>query len=121
MGLHIGRRINRLRWLFSSKLDAIGVKNRLLRYMLIHWAIGIGIGVFCATAFLLINPIGFRDLLLRSDAMIPALILLYGGFSVTFGGVVCATAVMFPYEEDKRGSRTPVTPNTGLAAVRVKS
>lgn len=114
------RRLMRLRWRLSAWLFAFGVRNKVARYMIVHWLLGIGTGFFCAGMLLLINPIGFRTLLLRSDAAIPALILLFGGFAVTFGGVVCAAAVMFPREDEDRGTKAPVGPTeSGLARAPV--
>lgn len=113
----VRRRFARLRWRLSMWLADLGVRHPLVRYMIAHWLIGIGTGVFCAAMLLVINPIGFRDLLFRSEAMIPALILLFGGFSVTFGGVVCAAAVMFPTDDETRGSKAPTAPPEAALAL----
>ena len=52
-------------------------------------------------AVLASNMAGIRDLMLRSDIMLQGLALLFGGFGMIFGGVVCATAVMLlPMEEE---------------------
>ncbi len=73
-----------------------GRRNPVVRTMIVHWIIGVGTGLFCAALLLGLDPLGFRSLLFRSDALVPGLVLLFGGFSITFGGVVCAAAVMFP-------------------------
>lgn len=118
----VRRRFARLRWRLSMWLADLGVRHPIVRYMLAHWLIGIGTGLFCAAMLLALNPAGFRDLLFRSEAMIPALVLLFGGFAVTFGGVVCAAAVMYPNEDEMRGSKAPTTPpEAALAVARARS
>jgi hypothetical protein len=62
-------------------------------------------------------------LLWRSDALIPGVALLCAGFAFTFGGVVCAAAVMGFTEDDDsrarpRGRRRRSTPQPP-APVRV--
>jgi hypothetical protein len=73
-----------------------GRRNPVVRTMIVHWIIGVGTGLFCAGLLLGLDPLGFRSLLFRSDALVAGLVLLFGGFAITFGGAVCAAAVMFP-------------------------
>ena len=74
--------------------------NPVLRMIVVHWALGAVLGVFCAAMLLALDPMGLRTLLMRSDAMIPGLVMLFVGFASTFGGVVAATAVMFEKKDD---------------------
>ena len=74
--------------------------NPLLRLFFINWTLGVGLGCAFATLFLVADIGGLRSLLMRSDMLIAGIALLYVGFSVTCGGVVCASAVMrVPREE----------------------
>lgn len=66
----------------------------ILRLFLINWALGILLGCAFATAMLVFNVSGIGSLIARSDMAVAATLLLYVGFSVTCGGVVCASAVM---------------------------
>lgn len=81
-----------------------GRSNPVIRTVIVHWIIGAGTGVFCAGLLLALDPLGFRSLLFRSDALVPGLALLFGGFATTFGGLVSAAAVMFPDFEEKTGA-----------------
>ena len=82
------------------------VRDRLVRTMIVNWAFGMAIGLFCAFLLLALDFAGIRSLLWRSDALIPGLVLLCAGFAFTFGGVVCAAAVMgFAADDDSRGRR----------------
>lgn len=71
-----------------------GARDRLVRGMIVNWAFGMAIGVFCALLILAFDFVGLRSLLWRSDALIPGVVLLCASFAFTFGGVVCAAAVM---------------------------
>jgi hypothetical protein len=87
--------------------------NRLVRLMIANWALGWAVGLVCAIALLVSNVAGFRDILFHSELMWQGLALLIGGFGVTFGSVVCATAIMLlPAEEetdhDRGGMAMPV-------------
>ncbi len=100
-------------------------RNHLVRLMVSNWALGWGVGFACAAAVLISNIGGIRVLLLKSDIMLQALALLFGGFGLFFGGVVCATAVMLlPAEEEKQagpggGRPAPVLlPAYAMARIR---
>ena len=81
-------------------------------------------GFVCASGVLLSNLSGLRDLMMSSQLMLQGLALLYGGFGITFGGVVCATAIMLlPSDEDSweggGGARAPILlPAYALAKIR---
>ena len=90
----------------AGEWTRFGRRNPVIRTIIVHWIVGVGTGSFCALLLLGLDPLGFRSLLFRSGALVPGLVLLFGGFSITFGGVVCAAAVMFPdFEEKDRGGR----------------
>ena len=75
----------------------------LVRMMLLNWASGILVGVVCAGIVLAVDLAGIRSLMIRSNFLWQGLALLFGGFSITFGGVVCATAIMtLPTEEEQK-------------------
>ena len=81
-------------------------RDPLVRAMIVNWAFGMAIGVFCALLILAFDFVGLRSLLWRSDALIPGLVLLCASFAFTFGGVVCAAAVMsFGSDDDSLGKR----------------
>ncbi len=100
--------------------------NPILRMIVLHWALGGLLGMACAGALLIFDPIGLRALLVRSDALVPGLVMLFVGFGTTFGGVVAATAVMFQKKDDDddgppSGGRREKAPRRqpGLAPARV--
>jgi len=116
--------MNNARVRAHSALRRWGPRDPLVRAMVVNWAFGMAIGVFCAVLLLALDFVGIRSLLLRSDMMIPGFVLLCAGFAFTFGGVVCAAAVMaFGTDEDAkgkpRGLRLTRTPWRRLAAARV--
>jgi hypothetical protein len=66
----------------------------VVRLVMVNWALGIAAGVLCATLILAIDIAGLRALLLRADDPWIGLLLLYGSFAFSFGGLAAATAVM---------------------------
>ena len=72
----------------------------LVRYMIFHWALGMLGGALCVTLLLLFDPFGLRALMHDSGLGVPAVFLLYVGFMTSFGGFVCAAAIMFPPKDD---------------------
>ena len=72
----------------------------LVRYMIFHWVLGALAGALFATALLVFDPFGLRPLMNDSGMGAEAALLLYVGFMTTFGGLVCAAAVMFPPNDD---------------------
>lgn len=59
-----------------------------------HWILGTLFGIFCALLLFAFDVGGLRSLLMTSDMGPVGLLLLCSGFGITFGGVVCASAVM---------------------------
>ena len=85
----------------------------LIRYMIFNWALGALFGALCVTALLIFDPFGFWPLMHDSGMGAAAIFLLYVGFMTTFGGLVCAAAVMFPPNDGdppRGGLRANVTP-----------
>jgi hypothetical protein len=98
----------------------------LVRLMILNWALGMLAGLACAAIILVFAAFGVRSLLWRSDVLIPGAALLCAGFAFTFGGVVCASAVMtFAADDRPQGRpgglrlRPPIGAPRRLAPVRV--
>lgn len=83
----------------AKKLDP------LIRYMIFHWILGMLGGALCATLLLVFDPFGIWPLIHDSGVGFEALFLLYIGFMTSFGGLVCAAAVMFPPNDDEEPPR----------------
>lgn len=81
--------------------------NPIARMIVTHWILGSVLGILCAGALLLINPLGLRTLLMRSDAMVAGLAMLFIGFGTTFGALVSATAVMMQKKDDDNDKKPP--------------
>ena len=85
----------------------------LVRYMIFHWVLGALGGALCTTALLVFDPFGMWPLIHDSGMGVEAIFLLYVGFMTSFGGLVCAAAVMVPPKDDdppRGGLRGNVTP-----------
>jgi hypothetical protein len=98
----------------------------LVLYMIFHWVFGALLGALFATALLIFDPFGLRPLM-RDSGMGPvAAFMLYVGFMTSFGGLVCAVAVMFPPDDDEpprgglRGNVMPGALAPRLAYARVR-
>ena len=94
-------------------------RDPLVGMIVMHWALGALTGIACAALLLALDVAGLRSLLWKADLAAPALALLFGGFAITFGGVVAASAVMLtPRDDDDddtgHGAYTPA-----LVPVRV--
>ena len=104
-----------------------GQRHRLAQAMVLNWAFGMGIGVFCAGLLLAFDIFGIRSLLWRSDVAFVGTAMLCAAFAFTFGGVIAAAAVMqFDESDDEpRGRRRrglALRPqNPVAAAVRAES
>ncbi len=85
----------------------LGERHRLAQAMILNWAFGMGIGVFCAALLLAFDIFGIRSLLWRSDVAFVGSAMLCAAFAFTFGGIVAAAAVMqFDESHDEpRGRR----------------
>jgi hypothetical protein len=91
----------------SKRLDP------LVRYMVFHWVLGALAGALGVTALLVFDPFRIWPLIHDSGLGLEAIFLLYVGFMTSFGGLVCAAAVMFQPKDDeppRGGLRGTVTP-----------
>jgi hypothetical protein len=100
----------------------------LVRYMLFHWLLGMLGGALGVTLLLVFDPFGIWPLIHDSGLGVPAIFLLYIGFMTSFGGLVCAAAVMFPPKDDDgpprgglRGNVLPANWRPRLAPVSVNA
>ena len=72
---------------------------KLLRYLGLHMMAGIAIGVIVASAMILGNLAGLKDLLVEAQEPFVAMFLLYAFNALTFGSVSMGVAVMtIPYD-----------------------
>jgi uncharacterized membrane protein YedE/YeeE len=79
----------------TSPSPRSGSPDPVVRLIITHWILGATLGIVCAALLLWLDVAGLRNLVLRTDHITwEALVLLFGGFAVTFGGVVSAAAVM---------------------------
>jgi hypothetical protein len=105
-------------WTQAKRIDP------LVRYMIFHWALGALGGALCTTVLLVFDPFGMWPLIHDSGMGLPAIFLLYVGFMTSFGGLVCAAAVMFPPKDDDpprgglRGNVVPANFRPRLAYAR---
>ena len=87
--------------------------------MAVNWAFGMGIGLFCGALLLAFDVFDLRSLLWRSDIPLAGAAMLCAAFAFTFGGVVCAAAIMQLDDEDDsprgRSLRSP-HPRSAVAA-----
>lgn len=67
---------------------------QLVRFLLLHAAIGIGAGWFLLALLLWTNVNGVGTLIWASDSPVLAVAMLAAGFAITFGGAAAAAAVM---------------------------
>lgn len=96
-------------------------EKSVVRLVVMNWILGATVGVICGAVVLGFDIGGVRGLLFGSDQMWAGLVLLFGGFMTTFGGVVCATAIMTVPYEDKgpRGGRFVPVEKPALRLARV--
>ncbi len=80
--------------LLKRALDGWRSLPQLVRFLLLHAAIGIGAGWFLLALLLWTNVNGIGTLIWRSESPLLALAMLAAGFAITFGGVAAAGAVM---------------------------
>ena len=76
---------------------------QLVRFLLLHAAIGIGAGWLVLALLLLTDVNGVGSLIWASESAALAVGMLAAGFAITFGGAAAAAAVMmmrFENDED---------------------
>lgn len=73
----------------------------LIRYVTLNTLFGMGFGAAFAALVLWFDVSGIGRLILSSSSPMPALFLLFGSFMLTFGSLVCGTAIMLlPSDDD---------------------
>ena len=94
----------------AERWRRFGRRHSLPRFIILHWILGSALGLAFAALLLIVDPVGLRWLILHSNAPFIALALLGGGFALTFGGVVAASAVMLiaPEATPQGGARARV-------------
>lgn len=91
----------------------------VLRLFFINWTLGILLGFAFAAGILYFDLGGLYSLIRRSDMAVPAIALLFGGFAITCGGVVCASAIMrMPREDEPPAGGMPI--EASLVPIRVE-
>ena len=92
---------------FSDAQDRWRRMDRVLRLMIANWLGGMAVGVVCASLALAFDVAGLRTLLWNSDVPILGTSMLIAAFAFSFGGIVCAAAVMRAGDDDEppRGGR----------------
>ncbi len=75
-------------------------RDPLIRIVIVNWILGACLGVAFAALMLAVDVGGLRGLMWGHTISIPALVLLFGGFAITFGGLVAATAIMMIKDDD---------------------
>lgn len=76
-------------------------RDRLVRFVVANLLIGMAFGVAFAGLVLWFDVAGLQRLIFASSSPVPALALLFGSFMITFGSIVCGTAIMLlPSDDD---------------------
>lgn len=76
---------------------------QLVRFLLLHAAIGIGAGWLLLALLLATDVNGIGALIFASESPALAIAMLAAGFAITFGGAAAAAAVMMMrYEGDEK-------------------
>jgi hypothetical protein len=71
----------------------------LIRFLGLHMAIGLAIGVIIASAMIMSNLAGLRDLLVDAEEPLVAILLLYAFNALTFSSVAMGVGIMnLPYD-----------------------
>jgi len=103
-------------------VQRVSASRSILRLVVTNWILGAVAGAFCASLLLAFDFGGLRGLMFRESATAMAgLALLFGGFAVTFGGVVCGSAIMSLGAREETGARTPALAEPVLQAIPAMS
>lgn len=76
-------------------------RDPLIRYVALNTLFGMGFGAAFAALVLWFDVSGLGRLILAASSPFPALILLFGSFMLTFGSLVCGTAIMLLPSDDE--------------------
>ena len=96
-------------------------RDPLVRMLIVNWIMGACMGVAFAAVLLAADIAGMRSLIMGTDLAVPALALLFGGFAITFGGVIAATAIMLMRDDDDSDGGHGFHLRPALAPVRVRA
>ena len=76
-------------------------RDRLVRFVIANLLLGMAFGAAFAGLVLWFDIAHLQRLIFSSSTPIPALALLFGSFMITFGSLVCGTAIMLlPSDDD---------------------
>lgn len=67
---------------------------RLLRFLGLHIAFGVAVGIAAAAVALLVDAGGLKTLMVSDQQPYLAMIMLFAGFSITFGSIAVGAAIM---------------------------
>lgn len=76
-------------------------RDRLVRFVVANLLLGMAFGVAFAGLVLWFDVAGLNRLIFSSSSPVPALALLFGSFMITFGSIVCGTAIMLLPSDDE--------------------
>ncbi len=96
-------------------------RDPLVRMLIVNWIMGACMGVAFAAVLLAADVAGMRSLIMGTDLAVPALALLFGGFAITFGGVIAATAIMLMRDDDDSDGGHGFHLRPALTPVRVRA
>ena len=94
--------------------------DRVVRLIILNWALGMALGVACAGLMLGFDILGLRSLLWSSDIAIVGTAAFVTLFALTFGGVLAASAAMRAGDDDDepRGGRRSPAPAAAAVPAR---
>ena len=97
----------------SDAMLQLPFRDRLVRFVVANVLIGMGVGCAFAGMVLYFDIAGLWRLISHSSNPYPALALLFGSFMITFGSIVCGTAIMLlPKDDDppppRGGKKAPI-------------
>jgi hypothetical protein len=80
---------------FERHLPSMIAADPIVRLVVVHWILGAVFGIVSAVILIGFDFAGLRGLVVQGDHIVwEAIVLLLGGFAITFGGVISAGAVM---------------------------
>jgi hypothetical protein len=95
-------------------------RDAIMHLVVAHWILGMALGLACAALVLWLDIANLRSLIVRDDRIIwEGMLLLFGGFALTFGGVVSAGAIMILPKDDDDGDSGLGAPAADDAALRL--
>jgi hypothetical protein len=95
-------------------------RHPLLRFLALNLVLGLVVGAFAIGGLIGLDVLGLRRLILADQSPVLALVLLAGGFMVTFASTVMGTAIMaLGRRIDGDGGAPAAEPAARMAAVVV--